>query len=147
MTLVPLTAACMAIVAAHYHLPVNLLEGLLATEDGRVGQVVANRDKAGHVTSVDIGPFQINDQAWLGRLTAAWRQPSPQATFALLRDNGCANALAGAAIFRGYLYEAKGNFGLAVGWYNSHRPAQAAAYRRRFLASFRRVRGQTMAAR
>ena len=139
MPLVPLTVGCMTFVAAHYGISVEALKGLRAAEGGRVGEVVANRDAKGKVTSRDIGPFQVNN-SWLDHLTAAWHKSDRKATFELLRDNGCANALAAGAIFKGYLDEAGGNYGVAVGWYNSHNPEKAAAYRRHFLSAFNRLK-------
>jgi len=140
--LVPLTAACIAFVAAHFGILEDALNGLRAAEDGQVGAVTLNHDKAGRVTSRDIGPFQINDAAHLDHFTAAWHQPSRQATFALLRDNGCANALAAGEIFRTYLDEAGGNYGLAVGYYNNHKPELAEAYRRHFISTFKRLQAR-----
>ncbi|HEV2651675.1 MAG TPA: lytic transglycosylase domain-containing protein [Rhizomicrobium sp.] len=139
MPLVPLTVACISFVAVHFGISEDVLKGLRAAEGGQVGMVTQNRDKAGRVTSRDLGPFQVNDVAWLDHLTLAWHRPNRQATFELLRDNGCANALAAGAIFRGYLDEAGGNYGLAVGYYNSHSPEKAEIYRRHFIASFRHL--------
>jgi hypothetical protein len=140
MALVPLTFACLAHVAGLYQLPVELLEGLRRVEGGQVGKVTANRDHAGHITSQDIGPFQINDATWLQSVTRAWRLPSPSAAFVLLRDNGCINALTAAAIFRLYVTEAGGDYGVAVGYYNSHTPQKAALYRRHVADALRRMR-------
>jgi hypothetical protein len=140
MTLVPLTFACLTYIAGLTQLPVDLLDGLRRVEGGQVGAVTANKAPDGHVTSWDIGPFQINDATWLKSVTLAWRQPSERETFALLRDNGCANALAAAAIFRSYLNEAHGNYGVAVGYYNSHTPLQAERYRYHFILALRRLR-------
>jgi hypothetical protein len=142
MTLVPLTVACLTYVAGLYQLPVDLLDGLRRAEGGQVGAVTANKAQDGHITSWDIGPFQINDATWLKSVTVAWRQPSERTTFALLRDNGCANALAAAAIYRVYLTEAGGNYGVAVGYYNSHTPPQADRYRRHFILALRRLRAE-----
>ena len=139
MPLVPLTAACIAFVAAHFGLAEDVLKGLRETEGSQVGAVTPNRDKTGRVTSHDIGPFQVNDAAHLDHFTVTWHQPSRKATFDLLRDNGCANALAAGEIFRGYLDEAGGNYGVAVGYYNSHKPEHAEAYRRHFLKAFKRL--------
>jgi len=145
MTMVPLTFACLTYVAGLYQLPVELLEGLRRVEGGQVGAVTANKAPDGHVTSWDIGPFQINDATWLKSVTVAWRQPNEHATFALLRDNGCANALAAAAIFRSYLNEAQGDYGVAVGFYNSHTPRKAALYRRRVFEALKRIRALRLA--
>jgi hypothetical protein len=138
--LVPLTAACLAYVASLNGLPAPLLDGLRATEGGTVGAETPNRDQAGQVTSWDIGPFQVNDRAWLHHFTVAWHQSSDEATRTMLRDNGCANALAASVIMRGCLDEAGGNVGVAVGLYNSHTAPKADAYRRHFIAAFLKSR-------
>lgn len=140
MAIVPLTAACLWMAANAYGIPVDVLKGLHAAENGAVGHVTPNRDKAGRIASVDIGPFQVNS-TWLESLTALWRRPTSKVTYELLRDNGCANALAAAWIFRGNLNDSGGNIGVAVGLYNApHNPAAAERYRRHFIDTFRNMR-------
>ncbi len=141
MTLVPLTLACMTYVAAHTDVTYKALRGLRETEHGQVGLVTRNVNKAGRVTSVDIGPFQINDVAWVPYFTKKWKQPSEAATFELLRDNGCANALAAGTVFHALLLETDGNYGKAVGLYNAPNNQQLAQkYRERFLAVFLKLK-------
>jgi len=137
MAEVPLTQGCIDYVAGLYGLPVRALDGLLAAEGGRVGRVTPNTNG-----SQDIGPFQVNS-SWVHFFTSAWRRSSDAETTLLLRDNGCANALAAAAIFRIALDQAHGNVGAAVGYYNSpHNAALAARYRRHFLDAFRAAAGR-----
>jgi hypothetical protein len=144
--LVPLTAACVAYVAQLNHLPVQLLDGLRVTEGGTVGATTPNRDEHGKIVSWDLGPFQINDKAWVARFTQDWHLSSATETRELLISNGCANALAAATVFRIYLDEAGGNIGLAVGLYNSHKPILAERYRQHFIAAYtafqRRIKDQ-----
>jgi hypothetical protein len=140
MSLIPLTFACLSYVAQISSVRIDVLQGLAAIEGGQVGRVTANRDAGGRVLSLDIGPFQINDKAWLGYFTRAWRLPDERATYLLLRDNGCVNAFAAATVMRFALDEAHGDYGTAIGLYNSHRPDLANAYRRRFIALFNRRR-------
>src|SRR5277367_6348109 len=110
--LIPLTVACMTYVAAQTQLNATVLVGLRAVEGGQVGQVTANRNAAGEIMSRDIGPFQINDKSWVPYFTRIWRQPSERETFLLLRDNGCANALAASLIFRRLLDDSHGSYGV-----------------------------------
>ncbi|MEA2754133.1 MAG: hypothetical protein QOJ54_422 [Aliidongia sp.] len=128
------TPACITYVAGLYDLPIAALDGLRAVEGGRVGQVTRNRNG-----TVDIGPFQVNS-SWLPYFRRAWHRSSDAETEGLLRDDGCANALAAGIIFRMAVDQAHGDIGAAVGFYNApHSPALAAAYRRRFIASVRQV--------
>ena len=130
---VPLTHSCITYVAGLYALPVPALDGLRAAEGGRVGKVTTNRNG-----SVDIGPFQVNS-TWVRYFKAAWNRSTDDETTRLLRDDGCANALAAAAIFRIALDQAHGDVGVAVGLYNSpNDPVQADTYRRHFIDAFRR---------
>ena len=55
-------------------------------------------------------------------------------------------ARVGAYIFRRYLNQAHGNYGLAVGYYNSHTPYYAHRYRIRFLHSLDQFVRQATAA-
>lgn len=129
---VALTEGCVSFVANLYKVPPSALAGLRASEGGAVGRVSRNTDG-----SVDIGPFQVNSR-WVEYFRALWRRGSTEATAALLRDNGCANALAAAAIFRMALDQAHGDVGEAVGYYNSpHNSALAARYRRHFIDAYR----------
>ena len=125
--LVPLTAACIAYVAGLYSEPVAALVTLRHIEGGQVGMVSHNTNG-----TYDLGPFQVND-TWIKTFATAWHR-SPAETYELIRDHGCANALAGGAILRAAIDEAHGDIGVAIGWYASHTPAIAARYRRRFAA-------------
>jgi hypothetical protein len=134
---VPLTPGCISYVADLYDIPALALDGLRAAEGGAVGKVTVNANG-----SWDIGPFQVNS-SWVRYFKSVWRRASDAETMALLRDNGCANALAAAAIFRIVLDQAHGNVGEAVGYYNApHNAALAARYRRHFLDVFRAARSR-----
>lgn len=130
--LVPLTDACMDRVAAVYSEPVAALQTLRRIEGGQVGTVSHNSNG-----TVDLGPMQVNN-TWVRVFAKAWHRPEDE-TYLLLRDHGCANALAGAAILRSAIDEAHGDIGVAIGFYNSHTPSLAARYRQRFVTALRRV--------
>jgi soluble lytic murein transglycosylase-like protein len=126
----PVAMACILHAAAIQHVPGVLLLGLLKTEGGLVGSWTTNTDG-----SNDLGPMQINDRTWAQKIAdMQFGGDREKATRYLIYD-GCYNVEVGAYIFGLYLQEASGNYGVAVGYYNSHSPLQADVYRRRFLQS------------
>jgi hypothetical protein len=126
MPLIPLTAVCLAMAARAYQFPSINLYAILAVEGGRVGQAV--EDKNG---TSDLGPFQINTR-WGPALGRYWRVSTAEA-LALVRDDGCANAIAAAAILKRAVNEAHGDLPAALGLYHSHSPDLAESYRERVL--------------
>jgi len=130
--LAALTAACIAHVAGIYAEPVTALDALLRIEGGQVGTV--SRDANG---TADLGPYQVNT-SWVSFFAKAWHR-APDETYYLIRDHGCANALAAGAVLRAALDEAHGNIGVAIGYYHSHTPERAATYRQHFIAALRKV--------
>jgi hypothetical protein len=131
--LVQLTTACFLAAANAYTLPPAVLYGILRVEGGRVGMATQNNDQR---RSQDLGPFQINT-VWLRTFTIYWRLPDQQTTYRILRDDGCANALAAAAILRYHLL-ATNDLETAVGRYHAG-PAGSAAEAARYLRSYRYV--------
>jgi len=132
LMIAPLTAACIAAVATAYDVPAATLWTLLAQEGGHVGQVVHNTNG-----TVDIGPFQINS-IWVHGFAVAWREPSDESAFAHLRDRGCWNAAAAAAIMRIEL-DATGDLMEAIGRYHSARPELALPYIEKYQETARRL--------
>ena len=136
MPLIPLTAACIAMAARAYQLPSTYLYAILAAEQGRVGQVVENRNG-----TADLGPFQINTR-WGPALGRYWRISAAEA-LVRVRDDGCANAIAATAILKKAVNEAHGDLPKALGLYHSHSPDLAEFYCERALImaeEFRRSR-------
>ena len=120
--------ACMASVAAVYHLPPRVLPAIQAVEGGRPGLVHPNTDG-----SQDLGVMQVNTR-WVQPL--AWQTGvAPAAAAQRLLFDGCYNIAVAGAIMRIYLNEARGNLLLAVGYYHSHTPGLAQAYELRVLQS------------
>jgi len=118
--------ACMASVAAAYHLPPRVLPSIQAVEGGRPGLVHRNTDG-----SQDLGVMQVNTR-WVQPL--AWQTGiTPAVAERRLLLDGCFNIAVAGAIMRIYLNEARGNLLLAVGRYNSHTPVLAQAYQLRVL--------------
>ncbi len=124
--LVPLTAACLQAAASMYQIPVEVLHAIRLEEAGQVGRVSVNRNK-----SHDLGPFQVNS-LWLDTFTVYWRLPDRNTTYYTLRDNGCWNAAAAAAILRLYWHQA-GDLSKAIHNYHSKTPALGQAYLARVL--------------
>jgi len=89
--LVALTAACIAHVAAFYEEPVTALNALLRIEGGQVGTVSRNANG-----TADLGPYQVNT-SWVPVFAKAWHR-APDETYYLIRDHGCANALAAGSV-------------------------------------------------
>ena len=120
--------ACMAAVAAFYHLPPRVLPSIHAVEGGFVGSVHRNADG-----SEDLGVMQVNTR-WVPVL-AHYTGDSLALTRERLVQNGCFNIAAAGAIMRTYLSETQGNLMLAIGDYHSHTPALNQAYQTAVLDS------------
>jgi hypothetical protein len=120
--------ACMASVAAFYHLPPRALPSIQAVEGGRPGLVHTNSDG-----SQDLGVMQVNTR-WVQPLAAASGMTQADVKWRLQYD-ACFDIAAAGAILRIYLDEAGGDLLRAVGYYHSHTPALADAYRMQVVAS------------
>jgi Transglycosylase SLT domain len=126
--------ACMASVAAFYHLPPRVLPSIQAVEGGRPGLAHVNQDG-----SQDLGVMQVNTR-WVQPL--AWRTGlAPPVTQQRLLSDPCFNIAAAGAIMRVYLNEAGGDLLRAVGYYHSHRAPLAQAYQQLVLGSAVRLFG------
>jgi hypothetical protein len=120
--------ACVASVAAFYHLPPRVLPAIQAVEGGRPGLAHLNRDG-----SRDLGVMQVNTR-WVQPL--AWQTGiAPAAIELRLLMDPCFNIATAGAIMRLYLNEAGGNLLRAVGFYHSHTAPLAEAYELRVLQS------------
>lgn len=128
--------ACMAGVAAFYHLPPRVLPSIQAVEAGRPGVVHVNRDG-----SRDLGVMQVNTR-WVQPLAIQTAMPPLVVQQRLLFDP-CFSIAAAGAIMRLYLNEAGGDLLRAVGYYHSHQPVLAETYRLQVVASANRLFGTT----
>lgn len=126
--------ACMASVAAFYHLPPRVLPSIQAVEGGRPGVVHINLDG-----SQDLGVMQVNTR-WVQPLAQQIGLP-PAVTQQRLQFDPCFNIAVAGAIMRIYLDEAGGDLMRAIGYYHSHRPSLADAYRLRVIGSAARLFG------
>lgn len=124
--------ACMASVAAFYHLPPRVLPSIQAVEAGFPGLIHMNRDG-----SQDLGVMQVNTR-WVQPLAGQAAMTPAVAQQRLLFDP-CFNIAAAGAIMRIYLDEAHGDVLRAVGYYHSHTPPLAEAYRSQVIASATRL--------
>jgi len=124
--------ACMASVAAFYHLPPRVLPSIQAVEAGFPGLIHMNRDG-----SQDLGVMQVNTR-WVQPLAAQAGMAQAVAQQRLLFDP-CFNIAAAGAIMRIYLDEAHGDVLRAVGYYHSHTQPLADAYRSQVIASATRL--------
>jgi hypothetical protein len=108
------SAACVTHAAKAYSLPVVLLQGILATEGGHVGEIHWNANG-----SYDMGPAQVNS-TWLPQLAAQG------VTRAQVINDGCLNVHIGAWILaqamKGADPNQPGQFWQHVGAYNSETP-------------------------
>ncbi len=104
--------------------------GLLKTEGGHVGGWTTNVNG-----SHDLGPMQVNDSSWAQKVADLQFSGNKTAAEAALIYDGCYNVEVGAWIYRQFLNEAHGDYGVAVGYYNSHNPEAADKYRILFLHS------------
>jgi hypothetical protein len=119
---------CLKAAAEVDHVSAGVLVLLISVEAGRLGEVTPNINDKGVVTSVDIGPMQVND-TWLGKIAEHWRAPREE-TYRALRDNFCANVEGGAWILRQALDEAGGDLWEGVALYHSHKSVHKLEYMR-----------------
>jgi hypothetical protein len=119
---------CLKAAAEVDHVPAGVLVLLISVEAGRLGEVTPNMNEKGVVTSVDIGPMQVND-TWLGKIAEHWGA-SREDAYRGLRDNFCANVEGGAWILRQALDEAGGDLWEGVALYHSHKTVHKLEYMR-----------------
>jgi hypothetical protein len=119
---------CLKAAAEVDHVSAGVLVLLISAEAGRLGEVTPNINDKGVVTSVDIGPMQVND-TWLGKIAEHWRAQREE-TYRALRDNFCANVEGGAWILRQALDEAGGDLWEGVALYHSHKSVHKLEYMR-----------------
>ena len=130
---------CITTAADVYRLPASLILILLKVEGGQLGAVSGNTND-----TLDIGPMQVNT-IWVPQIARHWRT-TPQAAYAALRDNFCANVEGGTWILRQALDEAGDDFWSGVGIYHSHDPVHKATYLRKVLDWTLRLRDQAQRA-
>jgi hypothetical protein len=125
----PLTIDCVVEAARVNDVPLAALLGILAVENGQVGQAVRNANG-----TFDLGPFQVNT-CNLSALAEFGFRPED-----VLRD-GCVNAHAAARLLRREL-DRTGTIWGAVGAYHSRTPAKRNSYIGRVKERLLRMSGQ-----
>lgn len=120
--------ACMTAVAAFYHLPPRALPAIHVVENGWAGSVRHNKNGTD-----DLGVMQINT-LWLPELSRGTGLSLSHLRSALVYQN-CFNVAVAGAILRVYLHETGDNLVKAIGFYHSHTPTLAEAYRMRVLST------------
>ena len=123
----PLTADCVLDAARVSGMPAAALFAILATEGGKTGEALSNKNG-----TWDLGGFQINT-VHLKELAAMGISPD-----AVLRD-GRVNAYAAAWLLRKE-YRRTGNLWQAIGAYHSRTPYGRDAYIRRVKNNLERLR-------
>ena len=123
----PLTADCVLDAAHSSGMPAAALFAILATEGGKTGEALSNKNG-----TWDMGPFQVNT-VHLNELAAMGISPD-----AVLRD-GRVNAYAAAWLLRKE-YRRTGNLWRAIGAYHSRTPHRRDAYLRRVKSNLERLR-------
>lgn len=123
----PLTADCVLDAARVSGMPVAALFAILATEGGKTGEALSNKNG-----TWDLGPFQVNT-VHLRELAAMGISPD-----AVLCD-GRVNAHAAAWLLHKE-YRRTGNLWQAIGAYHSRTPHRRDAYIRRVQANLKKLR-------
>ena len=123
----PLTADCVLDAAHSSGMPAAALFAILATEGGKTGEALSNKNG-----TWDMGPFQVNT-VHLNELAAMGISPD-----AVLRD-GRVNAYAAAWLLRKE-HRRTGNLWRAIGAYHSRTPHRRDAYIRRVKSNLERLR-------
>ena len=122
----PLTADCVVDAARASGMPVAALFAILATEGGKTGEALSNRNG-----TWDMGPFQVNT-THINELVMMGIAPET-----VLRD-GRVNAYAAAWLLRKE-YRRTGDLWEAIGTYHSRTPRRRDAYVRRVKANLERL--------
>lgn len=122
----PLTADCVVDAARASGMPVAALFAILATEGGKTGEALSNKNG-----TWDLGGFQVNS-VHLNELAAMGIAPET-----VLRD-GRINAYAAAWLLRKE-YRRTGDLWQAIGAYHSRTPQRRNAYIRRVQANLERL--------
>ena len=133
---------CLKAAAEVHHVPAGVLVLLIGVEAGRIGEVTPNMNEKGTVTSVDIGPMQVND-TWLSKIAGHWGASREEA-YRGLRDSFCANVEGGAWILRQALDEAHGDLWEGVALYHSHTPIHKLEYMRLVYEQAMRLRREAV---
>jgi hypothetical protein len=123
----PLTADCILDAARINGMPAAALFAILATEGGKIGEALSNKNG-----TWDMGPFQVNS-VHLNELSAMGISPE-----AVLRD-GRVNAYAAAWLLRKE-YQRTGSLWRAIGAYHSRTPHRRDAYIRRVKSNLERLK-------
>ena len=123
----PLTFEAVVHAASRYGVPLAPLLGILATENGRLGEALGNTNG-----TWDLGPFQINschlnDLAKIGFTPVA------------IMSDGPANAQAAAWLLKREIHRA-GNLWHGVGHYHSRTPFRKYGYLRKVRANMELLR-------
>ena len=119
----PVTFQCVLEAASTANVPASALFAILWVEGGHPGEAHRNRNG-----TYDLGPMQINS-IWIPALRRAGF------TRRDLKDSGCMNVLAGAAILRTQLARS-GRLAQALGDYHSRKPAHHNRYLKRIIYFF-----------
>ena len=127
----PLTADCVLDAAHSSGMPAAALFAILATEGGKTGEALSNKNG-----TWDMGPFQVNT-VHLNELAAMGISAR-----AVLCD-GRANAHAAAWLLRKE-YRRTGNLWQAIGAYHSRTPHRRDAYIRRVKNNMERLRKEEL---
>lgn len=122
----PLTAACVLDAARASGMPVAALFAILATEGGKTGEALSNKNG-----TWDMGPFQINT-THVNELAVMGIAPET-----VLRD-GRVNAYAAAWLLRKE-YRRTGDLWQSIGSYHSRTPHRRDAYIRRVKSNLARL--------
>ena len=125
---------CLLSAALAFHVPVPAMEAIQVVEGGQAGQEVCGNVDG----SCDLGPFQVNDRAWVDTI-AGQLAVDPTVVRSTLKDDACWNAQVAAWILRQMLDEANGDLAVAVGDYHSHLPFENAVYRQKIAAAYDRL--------
>ncbi len=118
-----LTFTCLVAAAAVYHVSVPAMQAIRTVEGGQERQEVCGNWDG----SCDLGPFQVNDKAWVDTL-ANTLHADREVVRSTLRDDGCWNAQVASWILKQELDQAHGDLPTAIGNYHSHLPVEHYAY-------------------
>ncbi len=111
----PNLKTCLYLASQTYHVPPDVIRGVMSVEGGRVGMAVGPNING----TYDLGPMQINT-LWVPRLARLWGVGYNTAYHAI-RDSGCENIYIGTWILKQKMMETGGLYNGIAAYHSASR--------------------------
>jgi len=124
-------AACLILASQTYHVPPQVMIGIMHVEGGRVGAESGPNFNG----TYDLGPMQVNTR-WLPQLARAWKVDLKTAR-KVVRDDGCMNVKVAAWILHNKIMDT-GSLYRGISHYHSATPWRGQRYAAKVIAVMKR---------